>query len=159
MRLVRLGLLGALVAGTMAITAGAAQATARSQANGQGQTPLSASLGFNAQADLSGNLNYNADPNGPNAGFSVHCNDYTSFKLTHDKDDPEVPEVKVRASNCFDQDGNQIYLRAKFWDYGEPGTNDELCIIWSYNPNPKVGNAYIVDQGVISNGNIQIHVH
>ncbi len=55
----RLGVLGTLIAGVLAFGMVAALASA----SGQGQTPLSASLGFNAQADLSGQLDYVADPN------------------------------------------------------------------------------------------------
>jgi hypothetical protein len=133
---------------------GAGSALASSgQVNGQGQTPLSASLGFNAQSDLSGSLNYNADPNGPNSGFSAHCNDYTSYTASTTKGG--FPKVVVTAT-CTDQDGTTVYMKGGFIDRGEPGVNDWLCIVWNYRA-PREWGAFIHDMGFISNGNIQIH--
>ena len=123
------------------------------QANGQGQTPLSASLGFNAKSDLEGSLNYNADPKGANAGFSAHCNDYLTYTQTTTKGG--FPKVVVTAA-CTDQDGKTVYLRAGFIDRGEPGMNDWLCIVWNYTA-PREKGAFIHDMGLIQNGNIQIH--
>src|SRR6266700_6198371 len=108
MRFVRPSVVICAIAGLIAVSAASAWATATDQANGQGQTPSSAALGFNAQSDLSGNLDYNADPNGANAGFSAHCNDYTSFVLRYTKVG-NYPLVKVTAS-CADKDGNTVYL-------------------------------------------------
>ena len=123
------------------------------QASGTGQTPLDAALGFNAQQDLSGSLNYVADPNGPNAGFRAHCNDFT--KVVFWTDPQGNPKVRLRAT-CTDQDGKTIYMRSVMVDYGEPGTNDWLCIRWDY-ANP-LRNPYILDRGVIKRGNIQIQI-
>ena len=136
----------------LALTAAAASAGGHIQANGQGQTPLSASLGLNAKDDLSGQLNYNADPNGSDSGFSAHCAGYGRFGLLSSFDG--FPKVKVSAT-CTDKDGNTVYLRAAFIDRGEPGTYDFVCIRWSHSPG---GAAFIHDKGYISNGNIQIHV-
>lgn len=141
----------ALLATVMSTGAMAAPAD---QANGQGQTPLSASLGFNAKSDLKGELNYNADPNGPNAGFFAHCSGYEFFRLTYTK--AGFPRVLVYAT-CTDQDGNTVYLRASFLDRGEPGANDEVCLLWSYDQRRLRQTAFIIDMGLISNGNIQIH--
>jgi hypothetical protein len=121
--------------------------------NGQGQTPKSASVGFNAKDDLTGELNYNADPNGEDAGFSAHCKDYRSFRLTYDGQG--FPKVTVTAI-CTDQDDVTVYLMASFKDRGEPGTQDEVCINWSYTL-PMWGNQFIQDKGIILAGNIQIH--
>jgi hypothetical protein len=150
--------LAVLVAGFMALMTASALATPVDQVNGTGQTPLSAALGFNAGADLSGELNYNADPNGQFAGFSAHCDGYTSFKHAKSKDG--YPRILVTAT-CLDKDGVTVYLKGNFVDRGEPGVADSVCIIWSYTtPNPSEENgAYIHDMGTISNGNIQIHHH
>ncbi|HYT29570.1 MAG TPA: hypothetical protein VEN82_02235 [Actinomycetota bacterium] len=153
MRFVRPSVVICAIAGLLAVSAASAWATATDQANGQGQTPLSAALGFNAQSDLSGNLEYNADPNGANAGFSAHCNDYTSFVLRYTKVG-NYPLVKVTAS-CADKDGNTVYLTAGLTDRGEPGINDSICLEFKDG----AGNLLIHDMGKISNGNIQIHVH
>jgi hypothetical protein len=118
--------------------------------NGTGHTPLNAALGFNAKSDLSGQLNYNADPNGPNAGFSAHCDGYTHYRVRTSPDG--FPAVNVTA-NCTDKDGVAVNLRANFVDRGEPGTSDSVCIEWRYSP--KV--VYIWDYGTILNGNIQYH--
>jgi hypothetical protein len=146
----RLTIITVVVAGLLALNSLAASADG---VNGQGQTPLSASLGFNAQDDLSGELNYNADPNGPNAGFSAHCSGYRKFALTHNIEG--YPRVSVSAI-CTDQDNVTVYLVASFIDKGEPGTNDWICVGWSYKIPPKQ-NLYIHDMGTILNGNIQIH--
>lgn len=140
----------ALAATLMLITGTVALAD---QGSGNGQTPNSASLGFVAKSDLTGQLNYNADPHGPDAGFSAHCDGYTSFWLRSVPDGS--PQVVVRAV-CTDQDGTTVYLRAGFTDRGEPGTNDTVCLVWGYTPRPNHGNAFIHDMGVISSGNIQI---
>jgi hypothetical protein len=149
-RFVRATALVAVVLSSMAIVSSAFA----EQGNGQGQTPLSASLGFNAKDDLSGQLNYNADPNGPNAGFSVHCDGYTFFRLTYTHGG--YPHINVNAV-CTDQDGNTIYLKFGMTDRGEPGTRDTICILWGYSLPLTHETAYIHDHGFISNGNIQIH--
>ncbi len=120
------------------------------QINGVGHTPLNAALGFNAKSDLSGELNYNSDPNGPNAGFNVHCSGYTFYNVRLSSDG--YPAVNVNA-NCTDQDGVTVHLRANFVDRGEPGTNDSVCLQWFYSP----GVVYLWDHGTILNGNIQFH--
>jgi hypothetical protein len=138
------------VAGFLVLTMTAAHAD---WVNGNGQTPKSASLGFNAKDDLTGELNYNADPNGEDAGFSAHCKDYLTFASGVKFG---APAVRVTAS-CTDQDEATIYLKASFIDKGEPGSEDMVCILWSYTYPPKPDNALIHDQGVITAGNIQFH--
>jgi hypothetical protein len=143
----------ALTGALLATGASGAFASGVTQANGQGQTPKSASLGFNAKSDLKGSLEYNADPNGPKAGFHAHCNDYLSYEL--ETPAKGFPKVEVTAA-CTDQEGRTVYLLAYFIDRGEPGVNDAVCIAWNYKA-PQVKGSYIIDKGIISNGNIQIH--
>lgn len=66
----RLAGVTALAATLMLVTAAAALAD---MGAGNGQTPRSASLGFVAMSDLTGQLNYVADPLGQDAGFIAHC--------------------------------------------------------------------------------------
>jgi hypothetical protein len=139
----------------VAIGSVAAASVFADQVNGNGQTPLSASLGFNAKSDLSGQLNYNADPQGPFAGFSAHCDGFTSFKLKTSGDG--FPKVIVTAT-CTDQDDVTVYLKAQFTDRGEPGQNDSVCITWGYTSPVTHKNAFIHDHGLIQSGNIQIHI-
>ena len=142
-----------LAAGLMILFAGTALASSQ-QANGQGQTPLSASLGFNAKPDLTGQLEYNADPSGAYAGFRAHCDGYTAYKEDHLK--TGAGRVRVWAT-CKDENGVTIYMKGSFIDRGEPGTNDSLCVAFSYT-DPKVRtDFYVHDMGFISNGNIQVH--
>jgi hypothetical protein len=141
-------------------TVGPAQADPPVQANGTGQTPLSASLGFNAQEDLSGSLNYNGDPQGPNADFEAHCNDFDSFALESAPGHHPKVVVSATCEEGHGQDVQTVYLWASFVDRGEPGTRDSVCICWTFEPiaRPTDGsNCYISDKGRIQSGNIQIH--
>ena len=144
----------AAVTAFMALGAASALA-ANQQVNGQGQTALSASLGFNAKADLSGQMNYNADPNGVNAGFSAHCSGYTSYAQDTTGRNG-YPRVKLMGT-CTDKDGVTVYMRASFVDRGEPGTFDSECITFSYTDPAVKKNIVVHDMGYIQNGNIQIH--
>jgi hypothetical protein len=152
MRWVKATLLGLLIAVFLAL--GMVPALA-DQVNGQGQTPLSASLGFNAKSDLSGEMNYNADPKGPNGGFSAHCSDFVLVATGTSIDG--YPKITVKAA-CTDQDGATAYLKAGFVDRGEPGKNDSMCLLWTYSLPFSRATAYINDRGTISHGNIQIHL-
>ena len=62
-----------LTSAALALCVGIANAVV--QTNGNGQTHLSASLGFNAKADLRGELNYNSD----DGTFAAHCSGYTRY--------------------------------------------------------------------------------
>jgi hypothetical protein len=146
----RFSVLTVFVAGFLVLSMTAAHAD---WVNGNGQTPKSASLGFNAKDDLTGELNYNADPNGEDAGFSAHCKDYVSF-VSGEQDGNSWARV---LASCTDQDDATIYLRAAFLDKGEPGRDDMVCIVWSYTNPPRPSNAFIHDLGVITAGNIQFH--
>lgn len=146
----RFGAVTALVATLVLVTGAAALAD---QGSGQGQTPRSASLGFIAMSDLTGQLNYVADPLGQDAGFIAHCDGYTSFRLVTLGDGSL--KIVVTAT-CTDQDGNTVYLKAAMTDRGEPGFNDSVCILWSTVSRPTNKNSFIHDHGVILAGNIQI---
>ena len=154
MRAARFGVIGSLVAGFLAFGMVAAMADTGS---GTGQTPLSASLGFVVNTNGNGNqLNYNSDPNGPYAGFNVHCDGYTKTSFGVNQKGFPIVRVTATQGECIDQNGDPVYLKASFVDKGEPGTNDTICMEWAYQL-PVGGNVYIHDMGTISNGNIQIN--
>jgi len=134
------------IAGFMALTMIAAWADSVS---GGGQTAQSAALGFSVHSNLQGELNYNADPHGPNAGFSAHCSTWYSYvqKVTNG-----FPMVIVEGL-CTDKDGNTLFINAGFIDEGTPGTNDIVCIRF-YDSNH---NLIIHDHGNLTAGNITIH--
>ena len=64
-------------------------------------------------------------------------------------------------ATCTDQNGAVVYLEAYFVDRGEPGIHDRARIFFTRNPafasDPDQDPNARVDQGVIQNGNIQIH--
>jgi hypothetical protein len=56
-----------------------------------------------------------------------------------------------------------VYFEGYFVDAGEPGRNDRARIIFTYNPDfaddPATDpDPFILDNGVIQKGNIQIHI-
>jgi hypothetical protein len=134
-----------------ALALGVGVANAVVQTNGNGQTHLSAALGFNAKEDLRGQLNYNSD----DGTFEAHCAGYTKYSeaLTAQG----YPRTRVQAT-CLDKNtGGVVYLKAYFIDKGEPGLNDVARIYWSYTQKQAELDPFIVDSGKIQDGNIQIH--
>jgi hypothetical protein len=135
------------------VIVGMTAALALVQTNGNGKTALGNTLGFNAQADLSGNFEYQFDVNG--VTYNVHCNDYTKYVATTTPNG-KYPKSLVSATNCFDTNGVQYYVHAEFVDRGEPGTSDGACItvkVFPGSQNPVLEK----DCGIIQKGNIQIH--
>jgi len=126
-------------------------AAAADMVGGGGQTPLSAALGFNVHSDLNGQLNYNADPNGPYAGFSAHCSSWSSY--TTRTVTGGYLQVIVNGT-CTDQDGNVLGIHAGFTDRGTPGQGlpDLVCIQFF------LGHVLLIhDHGPMQTGNITIH--
>ena len=142
-----------LVPALLVVLSGTAMA-ASMQTNGQGLTHGGASLGFNAQSDLSGHLTYISH----DETFKVWCKDYTHYGQHSSPDG--VLRSKVDAT-CVDQNGATIYFEGYFIDRGEPGINDRARLYFSYDPafasDPDNDPNAIVDKGIIQNGNIQIH--
>jgi hypothetical protein len=138
-----------MTSAALALCVGIANAVV--QTNGNGQTHLSASLGFNAKADLRGELNYNSD----DGTFAAHCSGYTRYSEAITAQG--FPRTRVQAI-CLDKNtGGVVYLKAYFIDKGEPGLNDVARIYWSYTQKQAELDPFIVDSGKISSGNIQIH--
>lgn len=150
-------LVSTLVAGLLVVTAGAAFA---GQVNGVGKTHLGNSMGFNAKDDLTGALEYNGDPNGPQADINAHCDDYDTYKeftvVDKWKNPGTYPAVRVTSTGCADQQTGQTYkVNAAFVDEGEPGNFDIACIrIYDLDS----GQLLVHDFGYIRSGNIQIHL-
>ena len=160
-----LALVPAMVVLTMSI------ASAVDQTNGSGLTHEGASLGFNAKANLRGNITYTSHDG---TMFQVMCRDgltsYRNLKPTA----AGALRTKVTAT-CTDKEGVTIYAEIYFIDRGEPGNRDVERIYFTYNPafefdanaDPDVyltrcnsGVAITVacnDAGIITAGNVQIH--
>jgi hypothetical protein len=155
----------------MAATAGVAVvlvfafAAFADQVNGNGTTHNGGSLGFNAQADLSGSLDYHSPDGavdiqtGLPLTIDVHCNDYSLYrqKLVGSPD-PIYPYVRVRSKTCYDKvSGNPVIMQAEFVDRGEPGTRDTARLLFCWTGPCDTSTAFYIDGGKIQSGNIQIH--
>jgi hypothetical protein len=146
-------------------------ANAVEQTNGSGLTHEGASLGFNAKANLHGNITYTSHDG---TMWQVQCRD----GLTSYRNLAPTPSGGLRTkvtADCEDKDGNPIYVEIYFIDNGEPGDRDVERIFFTYdatyrldaNSDPNVwlttcnsGVAPTVacnDNGVITAGNVQIH--
>lgn len=155
--------------GIIAMCASAAMALP--QTNGSGLTHEGASLGFNAKADLRGEITYTAHDG---TGFQVFCRD----GLTSYREFPPTAAGYLRTkvtATCTDKDGVTIFAEIYFIDRGEPGDRDVERIFFTYdaayardaNGDP---DAWLTtcnsgvpitdacnDKGIISAGNVQIH--
>lgn len=126
-------------------------ASASELVTGTGQTKRSASFGFVASSDRSGELEYISD----SGVFHVHCTRYSSFESSETKQG--FPRVTVTARKCFRPNGAQRFLRAKFVDRGEPGTGiDIVRIRWSRTWPVTQQNTMRHDAGRIAGGEVQI---
>jgi hypothetical protein len=123
---------------------------AQEQANGTGKTAAGATLGFNAQADLTGNFEYQT----ADGLFNIHCNDYSMYMSGTTT--AGFPKAWFASDNCWDKLGVQYHLVADLIDRGE-GANalqDGGSIAFRILGT---GVRVILDRGHIQNGNIQIH--
>ena len=122
-------LLRALVLVPMALILTIGVAIALDQTNGSGLTNEGASLGFNAKADLRGNITYTSHDG---TGFQVMCRD----GLTRYVNMPTAPQGGLRTrvtANCTDQNGVPIFAEIYFVDRGEPGNRDVERIFFTYD--------------------------
>ena len=146
-------------------------AIAADQTNGSGLTNEGASLGFNAKANLHGNITYTSHDG---TMFQVFCHDgLTSYRNL--KPTPAgALRTKVTAT-CFDKTGTPIYAEIYFIDRGEPGNRDVERIYFTYNARYELDanadpDVYLMkcnsgvevtvacnDVGIITAGNVQIH--
>ncbi|MDH4112439.1 MAG: hypothetical protein OEV60_07100 [Actinomycetota bacterium] len=146
-------------------------ANAGPQTNGSGLTHEGASLGFNAKANLMGNITYTSHDA---TMWQVMCrDDLTSYRNLRPAPSGAL-RTKVTA-DCKDKEGVVIYVEIYFIDRGEPGDRDVERVFFTYdatyrldaNSDPDVwlmtcnsGVAPTVacnDSGVITAGNVQIH--
>ena len=163
--------IAALVVLPLTLVLGFGVAVAQDQTNGSGLTHEGASLGFNAKANLMGNITYTSHDG---TMWQVQCRD----GLTSYKNLAPTPNGGLRTkvtADCEDKDGVPIYVEIYFIDNGEPGNTDVERIFFTYdetyrldaNSDPNVwlqtcnsGVAPTVacnDNGIISEGNVQIH--
>ncbi len=161
----------ALVVLPLTLALGIGVAIAVEQTNGSGLTHEGASLGFNAKANLMGEITYTAHDG---TGFQVMCRD----GLTAYQNLLPSPEGWLRTrvtATCTDKNGDTIFVEIYFVDKGEPGNRDVERIYFTYDPafaldangDPDVFlttcNSGVVitqgcnDVGVITAGNVQIH--
>ena len=134
-----------------AMLVAAQAAAALEQTSGVGQTHESATLGFTAKSDNSGELTYAVD----DGTFWVHCKRFSSYERT---ESPKgYPKVTITARKCFRKNGAQRFLRAVFIDRGEPGIAWDIArILWSRTWPATPETATRKDRGRITAGNIQI---
>src|SRR5687768_14876605 len=146
-------------------------AIAADQTNGSGLTNEGASLGFNAKANLQGNITYTSHDG---TMFQVMCRDgLTSYRNLAPTATGAL-RTRVTAT-CQDKDGTTIFAEIYFIDRGEPGDRDVIRAYFTYDPafaldansDPDVFlttcNSGVVitegcnDAGIITAGNVQIH--
>lgn len=164
-------LLKSLVLAPVAFVLMVSVAIAADQTNGSGLTHEGASLGFNAKANLNGNITYTSHDT---TMFQVFCHDgLTSYRNLAPTASGAL-RTKVTAT-CKDKEGTTIYAEIYFIDRGEPGNRDVERIYFTYNAafaldanaDPDV---YLMkcnsgvdvtvacnDAGIITTGNVQIH--
>jgi hypothetical protein len=164
-------LLAALIVTPVILVLGVGFAAAQNQTNGSGLTHEGASLGFNAKANLMGNITYTSHDG---TMWQVMCRDgLTSYRNLKPAPNGAL-RTKVTA-DCEDKDGVPIYVEIYFIDRGEPGDRDVERIFFTYdatyrldaNADPDVWlmtcNSGVAptdacnDNGIISTGNVQIH--
>ena len=146
-------------------------AIAADQTNGSGLTNEGASLGFNAKANLRGNITYTSHDG---TMFHVFCRDGLTSYRNLAPTAAGALRTKVTAT-CMDKEGRTIYAEIYFIDRGEPGNRDVERIYFTYNSRYELdANAdpavYLMkcnsgveitvacnDVGIITAGNVQIH--
>jgi len=140
----------------------AASALAADQTSGTGKSHLGYTVGYNAQSDLSGSLEYHPVVNG--VTLDIHCggpgqDDYNSYSLTTTADGL-YPKTIFNTTKCWDQNNVRYFVHVEAIDRGE-GANapqDGLCItvkVWPGRLNPRL----VHDCGDIQDGNVQIISH
>jgi len=150
---------------------GIGAASALDQTNGTGKTHEGASLGFNAKANLRGNITYTSHDG---TGFQIKCRD----GLTRYQNQRPTANGHLRTrvtATCTDKSGTTVYVEIYFVDRGEPGDRDVIRAFFTYDPafalnangDPDVfltrcNNGTVItegcsDRGIIGKGNVQIH--
>jgi hypothetical protein len=87
--------------------------------------------------------------------FSAHCDGYTSWRLETSAQGLFKPRA---TGTCTDQNGDTVYLKAKFVDRAEPGAHKDIARVWWSYTDPNASHApFIKDVGAIQDGNLQYH--
>lgn len=140
-----------VVAAAAIVLSAAPPALAADHVSGVGQTSRSASFGFVAHSDRTGELQYISN----SGAFHVHCVRFSSFESS--KTNRGFPRVTITARRCFRPNGTQRFLRAAFVDRGEPGIGwDIVRMRWSRTWPVTNANTVRRDSGRIEAGDVQI---
>jgi hypothetical protein len=121
------------------------------QTNGSGKLNSGGTFGFNAQADLSGQIEYHS----PDGTLNVHCDGLHGYFAKVNK--KGYPDSTFGSFNCTDPGGQSTY---RVWvdaqDRGE-GANapQDTVRIKVFDSN---GNLLVEERGPVENGNVQIHM-
>ncbi len=111
------------------------------QTNGSGKLHSGGTFGFQAKADLRGELEFHS----PDGSLNVHCDGLMHYADWASKSG--FPDTTFRSDTCVGADS--VWVDAL--DKGEPGTGDKVKINVKTN-----GVSVYFDKGVIANGNVQI---
>jgi hypothetical protein len=137
----------------LALMIGSASASV-GQTSGQGLTEKASTIGFNAKADLTGELTYVTHDG---SGLMIQCDDYNSYRFAY----TAAGYLRTRVTaTCADQTGTTVWVKVYFIDKGEPGLNDKVLFYASYDAlyrhNAELDPNALVDVGIITDGNVQI---
>ena len=145
----------ALVAASMAVLLVATSAEADAfKITGGGQTHKSATLGFTASSDLTGELTYHRN----DGTFSLHCTRFASFEESVSPNGFAKAELKAR--KCWRKNGAQRFLRFVIVDRGAPGISADIVRMWwsrTWNGLKSHIPAKRRDRGRIDAGNLTIN--
>jgi hypothetical protein len=126
---------------------------AMAKVNGVGQTHKGATLGMTVHRDHTGELTYHR----ADGTLRIHCKRFSSY---HRSTSPAgFARVVVTARKCWQEDGNQRFLRAVFVDRGEPGNGRDIVRLWwglRWPVRPASVPPKRKDRGRIQSGNVQI---
>jgi hypothetical protein len=118
------------------------------KASGNGKTHSGGTIGFVAQADLSGSIELHSPD-----GLNVHCKGLSGWSghVAH-----RGLDAIFSSNNCEDRDGNPYRVWIDAIDAGEPGTHDRIFVrVWRYDGGVK-GEMVWTDRGRVATGNVQV---
>jgi hypothetical protein len=133
----------AFVACAGVLTLGTSAWAAGGETNGAGHLHSGGTYGFNAKSNLKGEMQFES----ADGTVKVHCTDLQGYReKTNSKGFLDAVFKSVTCTN-----GWSVWVDAQ--DRGEPGTNDKVHV----RVTDANGNVIGEDQGVIMNGDVQIH--
>jgi len=144
------GMAAAVLTALVVMASGVA---AMAKVNGVGQTHKGATLGMTVHRDHTGELTYHR----ADGTLRIHCKRFSSYHRS--KSPAGFARVVVTARKCWQEDGNQRFLRAVFVDRGEPGNGRDIVRLWwglRWPVRPASVPPKRKDRGRIQSGNVQI---